>query len=158
LEDLFAVFPDAVIVQTHRNPLDVLRSSIQLAEVLEGLFTRVGDRGETGLREARTLAGGMQCMISFRENHPKLAGRFIDVNYDELVSDPLSVLRRIYQQLNMPLTQVAAERMQRLASTRSPYRGRRANPSLAEFGLDESVERRRFEAYCSRFDIRSQDA
>jgi hypothetical protein len=39
LEDLFAVFPDAVIVQTHRDPLDVLRSSIQLAEVLEGLFT-----------------------------------------------------------------------------------------------------------------------
>jgi hypothetical protein len=153
LEDLFAVFPDAVIVQTHRNPLDVLRSSIQLAEVLEGLFTRVGDRGETGLREARTLAGGMQSMMSFRENHPKLAGRFIDVNYDELVSDPLSVLRRIYQRLNMPLTEVAAERMQRLASMRSPYRGRRANPSLAELGLDESVEKRRFEAYCSRFDI-----
>jgi hypothetical protein len=55
----------------------------------------------------------------------------------------------------MPFTEVAAERMQRLASTRSPYRGRRANPSLADLGLDESVERRRFEAYCSRFNIRS---
>jgi len=129
LKDLFAVFPDAVIVQTHRDPLDVLRSSVQLAEVLEGLFTRVGDRGETGLREARTLAEGMQCIISFRESHPELAGRFIDVNYDDLVSGPLSVLRRIYRQLNMPLTDVATERIRRLASTRSPYRGRRVNPS-----------------------------
>jgi hypothetical protein len=152
---LFAVFPDAVIVQTHRDPLDVLRSSVQLAEVLEGLFTRVGDRGETGLREARTLAGGMQSMMSFRESHPELAGRFIDVNYEDLVSKPLPVMHRIYRQLDMPLTDVAAERMQRLALTRSPYRGRRANPNLADLGLDESVERRRFEAYCSRFGIRS---
>jgi hypothetical protein len=152
---LFAVFPDAVIVQTHRDPLDVLRSSVQLAEVLEGLFTRVGDRGETGLREARTLAGGMQSMMSFRESHPKLAGRFIDVNYEDLVTNPLPVMHRIYRQLDMPLTEVTAERMQRLALTRSPYRGRRANPSLADLGLDESVERRRFEAYCSRFGIRS---
>ena len=152
---LFAVFPDAVIVQTHRDPLDVLRSSVQLAEVLEGLFTRVGDRGETGLREARTLAGGMQSMMSFRESHPKLAGRFIDVNYEDLVTNPLPVMQRIYRQLDMPLTEVTAERMQRLALTRSPYRGRRANPSLADLGLDESVERRRFEAYCSRFGIRS---
>jgi Sulfotransferase family len=152
---LFAVFPDAVIIQTHRDPLGVLRSSVQLAEVLEGLFTRVGDRGETGLREARTLAGGMQSMMLFRESHPELAGRFIDVNYEDLVSKPLPVIHRIYRQLDMPLTDVAAERMQRLASTRSPYRGRRANPSLADLGLDESVERRRFEAYCSQFDIHS---
>ena len=58
LEDLFAVFPDAVIVQTHRDPLDALRSAVQLAEVLEGLFTRPGDPGETGLHEAAELGGG----------------------------------------------------------------------------------------------------
>jgi hypothetical protein len=50
LEDLMAVFPDAVIVQTHRNPIDTLRSAIQLAEVLEGLFIRVGARGQIGIR------------------------------------------------------------------------------------------------------------
>jgi hypothetical protein len=36
LEHILAVFPDATVIQTHRNPLDVLRSSIELAEVLEG--------------------------------------------------------------------------------------------------------------------------
>ncbi len=158
LKDLFAVFPDAVIVQTHRDPLDALRSAVQLAEVLEGLFTRPGEPGETGLHEARNLAEGMESMIAFREAHPELEGRFIDVKYRALVSDPLSVVRRIYGQLELPLTQVAAEQMQRLASRRSRYKGPRANPTLAELGLDESVERRRFGAYCSWVDMRFQES
>ena len=33
LDALFQVFPDAVVIQTHRNPFDVLKSSIQLTEV-----------------------------------------------------------------------------------------------------------------------------
>jgi LPS sulfotransferase NodH len=158
LEGLFAVFPDAVIVQTHRDPLDALRSSVQLAEVLEGLFTRAGAPGETGLHEARNLAEGMERIISFRQAHPELEGRFIDVKYRELVSDPVSVVRRIYRQLEMPLTEVATERMQRLASMRSRYKGPRANPTLAELGLDESVERGRFEAYYSWVDTRFQES
>ncbi len=42
LEALFSVFPDAMIVQTHRNPASVLKSSIRLVEVLRGLFARRG--------------------------------------------------------------------------------------------------------------------
>ena len=102
-----------------RDPLDALTSVVQLAEVLEGLFTRAGDLTETGLHEARNLSEGMESMISFREAHPELEGRFIDVKYRGLVSDPLSVVRRIYRQLEMPLTEVAAERMKSLASMRS---------------------------------------
>jgi hypothetical protein len=160
LEGLFTVFPDAVIVQTHRDPLEALTSVVQLAEVLEGLFTRAGDLTETGLHEARNLAEGMESMISFREAHPELEGRFIDVKYRELVSDPLSVARRIYRQLEIPLTEVAAERMKRLASMRSRYKGKgpRTNPTLAQLGLDESVERRRFEVYCSWLDTRLRES
>jgi LPS sulfotransferase NodH len=158
LEDLFEVFPDAVIVQTHRDPLDALRSAVQLAEVLEGLFTRPADPGETALHEARNLAEGMEIMIAFREAHPELEGRFIDVKYRELVSDPLSVVRRIYGQLEMPLTEAARARIERLASMRSRYKGPRANPTLAELGLDESAERRRFEAYYSWLDLRFQES
>jgi hypothetical protein len=160
LEGLFAVFPDAVIVQTHRDPLDALTSVVQLAEVLEGLFTRAGDLTETGLHEARNLSEGMESMISFREAHPDLEGRFIDVKYRDLVSDPLSVVRRIYRQLEVPLTEVAAERMKRLASMRSRYKGKgpRTKPTLAQLGLDESVERRRFEVYCSWLATRFQES
>ena len=89
LEKLFSIFPDARIVQTHRNPLEVLRSLNQLNEVLRGLFVRPSAQDQGELREARELAAGMERFIRFRDGHPELAGRFIDVNYSELVSAPL---------------------------------------------------------------------
>ena len=38
LDKLLTFFPDAAIIQTHRNPVDVLRSQIQLTQVLEAMY------------------------------------------------------------------------------------------------------------------------
>jgi hypothetical protein len=156
LEGLLAVFPDAMIIQTHRDPLEVLRSSSQLTHVLQGLFCRVASLDQLGIREARMLAEGIQRIMRFRDAHPELATRFIDVTYRELVSDPLAIVRQIYQRFDIRLTEAAAERMQRMASNRSRYRGHNGSPTLAELGLDGPTETRRFQSYCSRFGITCQ--
>jgi len=65
LEYLLTVFPDAVVIQTHRNPVEVLRSSMQLTEVLEGTFARAEDPAQTRRREARSLAELMEGITSF---------------------------------------------------------------------------------------------
>jgi hypothetical protein len=158
LEELFAVFPDAVVIQTHRNPLEVLKSSCQLTEVLQGLFARPGKREQLGARESRVLAESMERFMRFRDAHPKLADRFIDVTYTELVSDPLATVRRIYQGLDLPLTEAAVERMRGLVSARSRYQNRHAAARLAELGLHVPAEARRFEQYCSRFGVPWQQA
>lgn len=156
LKELVEVFPDALIVQTHRNPFEVLRSGSQLTEMLMRLFARVGDRDQLGASEARMLAEAMDRVTRFREGRPELDERFIDVKYGELVSDPLAVVRRIYQHLDIPLTEAAAERMQRMALSRSRYRARHDSPTLTDLGLDRLAETRLFERYCSRFGIPSQ--
>jgi hypothetical protein len=151
LEELFPVFPDAMIIQTHRNPIDVLKSSMQLVEVLHGLFARP-DRERIHEREARLLAETMERSIRFRDQHPNLAGRFLDLNYSEIVSDPLGTARRIYQHLDCPLTEITVKRMRQFIATRSRYQ-RRRNPTLADLGLDVRAETRRFQNYCRRFGI-----
>ena len=156
LEELFSVFPDAMIIQTHRNPIDVLKSSMQLIEVLQGLFARP-NRERIQEREGQMLAETMEHSIRFRDAHPELAGRFLDLNYSEIVSDPLGTVRRIYQHLDCPLTEAAVERMRQFMSTRSRYR-RKHHPTLADLGLDVSVETRRFQNYCNRFGIPVQPA
>jgi len=153
LEELFSVFPDAVIIQTHRDPLEVLRSSSQLIAALQSLFARPGNHGQIAAREARVLAGAMERFIRFRDVHPGLAGRFIDVKYSELASDPLAAVRRIYQQLEIPLTEVAAGRIRRLISNRSRHRGHRTNRTLADLGFDVQAEVRRFSRYSLRFGV-----
>jgi hypothetical protein len=154
LRELFSVFPDAVIIQTHRNPLEVLRSSIQLTEVLYNLFAWPGNRDELAEREAMLLARAMEEFIRFRDAHPEMADRFIDLNYSELVGDPLAAVRRVYRQLDIVLTEQASERMRQLISQRSRYR--KHNPTLTEFGVDVLREARRFSQYCFRFGVPCQ--
>jgi hypothetical protein len=150
LDQLLLVFPDAVIIQTHRNPLEVLRSSLQLNEVVEGVFAYPGDRAQTGIREARILIESMDSVRSFRKAHPEFAGRFIDVHYDKLISDPLDAVRQIYQRLDRHLVEPTSERIQRVAAKRSRYKGRRGSPTLADLGIDEGLESQQLASWCSR--------
>jgi hypothetical protein len=153
LEALFAVFPDALIIQTHRNPLEVLESSFQLTEVLQGLYSRPGRRAELAARESRLLAGAMDHLIQFRDAHPQFADRFVDVNYGELVADPIAVVGRIYERYEIPLSHAAADRMRALAASRSRYRGRRQGRVTGIFRPDASAEMSCFKRYCARFRI-----
>jgi LPS sulfotransferase NodH len=158
LDALFSVFPDAVVIQTHRDPLDVLKSTIHLTRVLHGLYARAEDRVQLAEREARVLSAAIDRCLRFRDAHPELAERFVDVNYRELTADPLTVISQIYRHFDMTLTAEAVGRIREVALHRSRYRGRRAVPGLADMGLDTPTLAGRFENYCRRFGIASQPA
>ena len=154
LDKLLAVFPDAAIIQTHRNPVEVVKSQILLTQVLEAMFARPREREQLAASEARKIEQMLGYITRFRDAYPNVARQFIDVTYRELVSDPLAVVRRIYERLDIQLSEVAAERMQRLASARSQYKkGGRDRTAMADLGLDCGAEKPRFEEYCSRFGI-----
>jgi len=158
LDKLLTVFPDAAIIQTHRNPVDVLRSQIQLTGVLERMFARPGDREQFRIREARKVGQISDCITRFRDTRPEVAGQFIDVTYRELVSDPLEVVKRIYERLNLRLTEPAAERMRRLASARSRYQSREAGPKLGDLGPEGAADAYGSSGYWSRFGALSESA
>ncbi len=151
LEALFQVFPDAVIVQTRRNPKDVLESSAALTLVLRDLYGTAGAPEEIRAREERALAEGSSCLARFRESHPGLAGRFIDVEYKELVAEPVATVARICEHRGIPFTAQAGEIVARLASSRSRYRRR---PTRVRTGARRRVpvasELNWFARLCSR--------
>lgn len=153
LDKLLTVFPDATIIQTHRDPVDVLSSAIELTKVLEGMFCRPGAREQLVRSETRKIAEILDYITRFRDARPEVARKFIDVTYLDLVSDPLAVVRRIYERLDIPLTEEAAERMRRLASARSRYQKSGASRKFADLRLNGAAETRRFQDYCSRFGI-----
>jgi len=121
LDKLLAVFPDAAIIQTHRNPVEVVKSQILLTQVLEAMFARPREREQLAASEARKIEQMLGYITRFRDAYPNVARQFIDVTYRELVSDPLAVVQRIYERLDIRLSEVATKRIRRLASTRSRY-------------------------------------
>src|SRR6516225_523488 len=121
LDKLLTAFPDAVIIQTHRNPVEVVKSQIRLTKVLEAMFARPRESEQLAMSEARKIEQMLGYITRFRDAYPNVAKQFIDVTYRELVSDPLAVVQRIYERLDIRLSEVATKRIRRLASTRSRY-------------------------------------
>lgn len=88
LDKLLTVFPDAAIIQTHRNSVDVLKSQIQLTQVLEAIYARPVALDRLGMSEARKVKQISDYITRFRDAHRDAAEKFIDITYRELVSDP----------------------------------------------------------------------
>jgi hypothetical protein len=148
---LLAVFPDAIIIQTHRSPADVLASSLQLVEMLHRLFARREGEEKRAMREARVLVESVEQMLYFRESHPELARRFLDVNYADLVADPLTAVERIYAHCGKSLSPSVADRMRAVAAGKSRYQRRRVRSGADQIASTLAVELRRLEPYCRRF-------
>ena len=153
LPALLRVFPDAVVIQTHRNPLAVIKSSTKLLSVIRKTFAHPRDNREIGLNEAHALHEGLSRITQFREDHPTLADRFLDVHYDELVSNPIATVRRLYRDLDLSMNAATLERLRALVASRSRYSPHKAGATLMDFGVDPQVEAARFASYCTRFGI-----
>ncbi len=97
LDALFETYPDARIVQTHRDPAAVLGSVASLTAVLHGAFASRIDRAEIGREVSHRWAAGLERGVEFRGRNPHLGARFLDVHYRELQRDPLAVVRRVYE-------------------------------------------------------------
>lgn len=50
--------------------------------------------------------------MHFRETHPELESRWMDVNYFDLIEDPFGVVRSIYKDFGWPLEQAAVDTME----------------------------------------------
>jgi hypothetical protein len=153
LDKLLAVFPDALVIRIHRDPIDVIKSQIRLTQVLEGLFARPCEYENLARREVRAIAEISDQMIGFDDKHPLDSERLVDATYAELVTDPLAIVKRIYDRLGVRLMPAVATQMQRLASNRSRYRRRKLSATPA---LDCGAELTRFDAYYSRFGVSLQ--
>ncbi len=49
--------------------------------------------------------------VEFREAHSELEGRWFDLNYLDLVEDPMAIVKIIFEHFNWPLEQTAVKRM-----------------------------------------------
>jgi hypothetical protein len=151
---LFAAYPDAVLVQTHRDPLTVLASVASLTAVLQGAVTAELDLAEIGAEVARRWANGLERAMQVRRGASGPDARFLDVHYHELARDPLGTIRQIYRHLGATLAPEAEQRMRRhlARSPKDQYGAHRY--SLDAFGLDPTELSHRFKAYREFFGVR----
>ena len=150
---LFDTYPDARIVQTHREPLDVIPSTASLIVVLRSVFSNHVDPALIGRETSIFWAQMLEAYMQTRDNRP--AAQFFDINYDEIVRDPLAAVRRLYLHFGDELTPEAEQRMRDFLARNPKDRHGRHRYTLAQFGLDPAAESPRFDRYRAHFHLAS---
>jgi hypothetical protein len=156
LEDLFDVYPDAMIVQTHRDPLTVLASVASLTATLQRAFAESVDLAEIGAEVVDRWAEGLEGVLRFRNSNAALNARFIDVHYPDLVQDPIATVRRVYDRLGIPFLVDVGEPMRRFLAANPQGKHGTHSYSLAQFRLDPEALTPRFKAYRDYFDVEAE--
>lgn len=142
LDALLDALPDAVVVQTHRDPLEVIPSFCSLSATLAAISSDHVDPVAMGRRWSPLWAEALDRAAAVRAARPDVP--VVDVGYRDLVADPLAQLERIYAAADLPLTACTRDAVRRHLATDGHHARPRHDYSLSKFGLDEAEERERF--------------
>jgi len=157
LEALLETYPDAGIIQTHRDPLAAIPSLASLRTVLQGAFSDYVSPLHIGLETTRHWAQVLEHAIQFRRLHPATQDRFCDVHYQALTHDPIGTVQHIYTAFGRSLSQEAEAGMRRYLAQHPQHQYGEHHYTLAQFGLDPAEETSRYSAYRDHFGIPSED-
>ena len=141
-------FPGALIVQTHRDPMESIPSICSFIHALWSLASERVDAKEVGRQWNAKMAHALAHCLAVRDRFPD---RFVDVWFRDAVQDTVGQIRRIYAAAGLAMTREAEAAMQRFIAT-NPREGRPPHLyTLEEFGLTAAGIERDFAAYRERF-------
>ncbi len=134
LDALFAVYPDALIVECHRPAETIMASMCSLAQhTTEGWSTSfVG--AQIGADSLETWSRGLNRFNAVRAQHDP--AQFYDLDYFDFVADPLRAVESIYSHFGIELTDAGREAMARIhQESQEGPRAPKHSYALADYGL-----------------------
>ncbi len=157
LQVLLETYPDACIVQTHRDPARVLPSLCSLIAGWRGIYEDDPDRRAIARWQLDLWADTMQSALAVRRQHDQ--AQFYDLHFREIVADPVGAVQRMYAHFGITLGPEAEQRMRRWHAENPQRKHGEHRYSAADFGLTATAMAERFAPYMEHFGIgREADA
>lgn len=156
IDTLLDVFPDARIVHTHRDPIEVCASVASLTATLRGASTDTIDLRAIGRQQLDWWAKLIERSLEQRKRLADRSHQFFDVKMSETVADPLDVVRRMYAHFGYPLSEHVEAKMAAFMreNTRDKHGSHRYTPE--DFGIDPERDGAPFLEYIRYFGLADQ--
>jgi len=154
LDELLEAYPDAMIIQTHREPTSMVASLASFIRAMRR--ARFPDVPE--LNEPKTIA--YDVMFQYGEaleratdsrRNPSIEKQIFDVPYRDTVADPIGTVRRIYARFGLDFTREYEQRLQTLVREERPTGHGKHIYDPEEFGISDLDLPNRFPNYRARF-------
>ena len=153
LPALLKEYPDALLVQTHRDPLRVLASLASLVEMLRSMTSWRVDRRAIAAEWLEQIAAALDRSVDARESGAVDPARVVDLSFRELMRDPFGCIRRVYERFGLEYTDAAEANMRSFLSANPSDKHGAHRYRFADTGLDIGAARERFRRYVEYFDV-----
>eukprot|EP01054_Gregarina_sp_Poly1_P004682 Gregarina_sp_Poly_1__4681@NODE_24_length_20154_cov_63_859810_g22_i0_p1_GENE_NODE_24_length_20154_cov_63_859810_g22_i0NODE_24_length_20154_cov_63_859810_g22_i0_p1_ORF_typecomplete_len6649_score1079_63ketoacylsynt/PF00109_26/1_3e25ketoacylsynt/PF00109_26/1_3e73ketoacylsynt/PF00109_26/1_5e81KR/PF08659_10/3_3e56KR/PF08659_10/2_4e03KR/PF08659_10/1_6e55KR/PF08659_10/3_4e50KR/PF08659_10/8_1e02Acyl_transf_1/PF00698_21/3e83Acyl_transf_1/PF00698_21/1_6e78Ketoacylsynt_C/PF02801_22/4_7e42Ketoacylsynt_C/PF02 len=150
LDALFETYPDARIVMLHRDPKEVMGSWCSLVTHARERSLYHVDPKVIGAEETAAMSRMIHTSLDFRASRPDLASRFIDLQFVDLIHNPIGCVAEIYKKFQYPLTPKAIDNMKAFMIEEEQSKKTRKKKhlySLADAGLTEAKVEEAFAVY-----------
>ena len=152
LETILDVYPDACIVQTHRDPMQVLASLSSLTASLRSLASDSIDPVAIGRDEVANwqtfLQRGMDARSKLAEKHSQ---QFFDIRFDDILQRPIAVIESMYRYFGFEFSDELRQKMQTYLDNRPRDKHGKHEYSAGDYGLDPERDGEQFSAYMKRY-------
>lgn len=152
LPTVLAVYPDARVVVTHRDPLTVLGSATSLVANLRWVHSDAVDSEALGRELAARYAASLDQLVDL-DIELQGTGRLHHVHYRDVARDLTGVMQSLYTALEMPLRDSTLERMRSELASRPKDKHGAHEYSFEDVGLDRTEQQERFGRYCAHFGV-----
>ncbi|MFK7898950.1 MAG: sulfotransferase [Myxococcota bacterium] len=169
-EALLKIYPDAMIVQTHRDPVPVIASVLSLCSSSRAPLNTSFDAKAFGRSTLALWERGIYAMMDERERRAAQlsseraekgeraegqaappAKQFYDLSFEQIVSDPLEAIRGIYAHFELEYSESADQNIARYRKENPKGKHGEHNYTLEEWGLDGEEIRERFQRYSDAY-------
>jgi hypothetical protein len=156
LEQMLTTYPDARLIQTHRDPVKTASSLSSLITTLRAMGSDDVDPAGIAKQWMRWNAAAVNASARARQEGIIAPGQVIDVSFYEFMDAPLEQMQRIYDFFDLELSPSVRERMQEYLNTHTAEQHGVHRYDFHDFGLDLDEERERVRPYQEHFDVRSE--
>ncbi|RMI30875.1 sulfotransferase family protein [Nocardia stercoris] len=143
LDALMAVYPDALVIQTHRDPLQVIGSSCSLSEQAAEGWSTAFTPERIGSTQLELWSRGLREFTTARAKYDP--AQFLDIDFEDLRADPMGTVDKIYSSFGLERTEAGIAAMRALDDeSKSGDRRPVHNYTLETYGLTEAQVRDAF--------------
>ena len=154
---LLAEYPDAVVIQTHRDPLKVIASVSALAAHLRRMASDAPSLPAAAEQYRHDIFDGLERGLAARRDGVLPAEQVVDVQFTDFVAHPFATIAALYDRLGLALSAEAESRMRAfLASNPGDGGGGGSRYRWADTGLDADELREQAREYQEHFAVPSE--
>jgi hypothetical protein len=153
LGDLLAEYPNALLVQTHRDPLRIIASVSSLIATLRTLASDRRSISEVAVEFSDYLIDGLDRSVTAREDGTVDLARVVDVHFSAFMRDPFATIHSIYDALGLELTNATEAKMRAFLAEHGQDEHGGHRYSFADTGLNVGALRERTRRYQDYFTV-----